>query len=190
MDTDVGKASSLRPRLGLPAWVPAAEGGGTEELGKGDNDCDGWGRCLQSPPVAATKLASLAAISRDKGRFVNGIRVGEGVLAIVIVWLDTTPFHFGEELLHGIMSAFDTLGPVARGRRLDTIDGRIPDLRVVVLCGGLGALGVALDCDGFGMLVLAMMCLGVDFLMLFEILRPFEGLLADITQMRLERGMD
>jgi hypothetical protein len=88
------------------------------------------------------------------------------------------------------MAAFQTLGPVARGRRMNTINRRIPDLRVVVLCRRLGALGFSLDCDGLGVLVLDMVRLCMYFLVLFKILGPFEGLLANVTQMRFERSMD
>jgi hypothetical protein len=65
-ETEVGNGSLPRLWFCLLGWGPAVEVGDIdeEELGKGDNDNDWWDGCLQSAPVAATKVASLAAISR------------------------------------------------------------------------------------------------------------------------------
>ncbi len=46
-----------------------------------------------------------------------------------------------------------------------------------------------LDGDGLGMLVNGMVLLGVDLLVLLEVLRSLEALLADLADVRLERGM-
>ena len=78
-------------------------------------------------------MASLAAISSDSGHIVSGNPGGITVLTIVIVWVDTTPFHFCQEFLHGIVTTLEALSPLTRGRRMDTINRRIPDLRIGVL---------------------------------------------------------
>ena len=66
IETDVGKDSAWRLWLGLLAWVPVAVGDiEDEELGRDERERDWCKGCLQSDPVEATKLASLAAISSD-----------------------------------------------------------------------------------------------------------------------------
>ena len=51
-------------------------------------------------------------------------------------------------------------------------------------------MGICLDGDGLGVLVLCVVGLGVDFFVLFQVLGPLEGLLADLTQVWLERGVN
>jgi hypothetical protein len=46
------------------------------------------------------------------------------------------------------------------------------------------------DGDRLRVFVLDMVLLGVDLFVFLQVLRTFERLLADLTNMRLERGMD
>lgn len=70
---------------------------------------------------------------------------------------------------------------VGRDTLLLVNDGITSDTRTI------GRVG---DGDSLGVLVLGVMLLGMDLLVLLEVLRPFEWLLADYADVRFEWGMD